>query len=264
MPKKKDPSVTFLNKFGYNVVKLPRVGIEPLDVIGRDETSQWLGPLAKVWKSDVAVPAPSAPRPAVAVNGQRTDSLDISFGLKILANALSAFGATVPSLDFAYKRARKVEFSYTNVTSTVVPPFDAGAFLAKGTLSSDNPVVEHYFLDPDSQAFLILDVLKSDSITVTATDEHGVGVDVDVPAIKGVVGGKVGVKTSGGSSSTITYSGPAPVTFGFLVDEIEFDAGKWSLSGVVPDGELAFATGGANEPEAAAPILLSTGCRVRL
>ena len=39
MPKKKDPSVTFLNKFGYNVVKLPRVGIEPLDLIGMDETT---------------------------------------------------------------------------------------------------------------------------------------------------------------------------------------------------------------------------------
>src|ERR1700722_5255378 len=34
--KKKDPSVTYLNKLGYNVVKLPRTGIEPMDVIGRD------------------------------------------------------------------------------------------------------------------------------------------------------------------------------------------------------------------------------------
>ncbi len=261
MPKKKDPSVTFLNKFGYNVVKLPRVGIEPLDVVGRDETSQWLGPLAKVWKSTVGVPAPSAPRPAAAVNGQKTDALEISFGLKILANALTAFGATVPSLDVAYKRARKVSFAYTNVTSTVVAPFDAGDFLANGTLNSDNPVVQHYFLDPDSQAFLILDVLKSDSITVTATDEHGVGVEVDVPSIQGVVGAKVGVKTSAGSNSTVTYSGPSPVTFGFLVDEIHFENGKWSLSGAVPEGALAFAAG---EPEKESPILLSTGCRVRL
>ena len=43
--KKKDPSVTYLNKLGYNVVKLPRTGIEPMDVIGRDQTVQWLGPI---------------------------------------------------------------------------------------------------------------------------------------------------------------------------------------------------------------------------
>jgi hypothetical protein len=44
MAKKKDPSITFLNKFGYNVVKLPRAGIEPMDIIGKDDTIQWLGP----------------------------------------------------------------------------------------------------------------------------------------------------------------------------------------------------------------------------
>ena len=104
MPKKKDPSVTFLNKFGYNVVKLPRVGIEPLDLIGIDETTQWLGPLSAVWKSAVPVPEPSPPRRAAPVNGQKTDQLDLSFGLKILGNSLAAFGASVPSLDVAFKR----------------------------------------------------------------------------------------------------------------------------------------------------------------
>ena len=110
MPKKKDPSVTFLNKFGYNVVKLPRVGIEPLDVIGIDDTTQWLGPLSSVWQSSVPAPEPSAPRPAAPVNGQKTDKLEIGFGLQILSNALAAFGAAAPSLDVAYKRARKVQF----------------------------------------------------------------------------------------------------------------------------------------------------------
>jgi hypothetical protein len=265
MPKKKDPSVTFLNKFGYNVVKLPRVGIEPLDVIGRDDATQWLGSLTSVWKSPVGVPAPGAPRVAAVVNGQKTDQLDLSFGLTILANALAAFGASVPSLDVAYHRARKVQFAYTNVTSTVVPALEAGNYLSSGTLNTDNPVVKHYFMNPDSQAFLILDVLKSDSISVTATDENGVAVGVDVPNIQGVVGAKVAVKPSGTSNSTITYSGQTPVTFGFIVDEIQFDAGKWSLSGAAPEGALAFAAAadGSAEPEAA-PILLSTGCRLRI
>jgi hypothetical protein len=40
MPVCKDPSLTFLNQFGYNVIKLPRTGIEPMHVVGRDETTQ--------------------------------------------------------------------------------------------------------------------------------------------------------------------------------------------------------------------------------
>ena len=263
MPKKKDPSVTFLNRFGYNVVKLPRAGIEPLDVIGRDETTQWLGPLASVWKSTEAVPVPSAPRPAAPVNGQKTDQMQITFGLKILANALAAFGATVPALDAAYSRARKVQFSYSNVTSTVVPPLEAGNYLAAGTLNTANPVVTHYFTGEDTQAFLIVDVLKSDTITVTSSDDHGGEIGVDVPAIQGLVGTNVRVKASGTSASTLTFTGPTPVTFGFIVDEIDYDGVRWSLRGAAPSGALAFAAG-ASAAVAEPPILLGAGCRVRL
>jgi len=271
MPKKKDPSVTFLNRFGYNVVKLPRAGIEPLDVIGRDDTTQWLGPLASVWTSTVPVPTPLPPRPAAPVNGQKTDQLQASFGLKILSSTLAAFGATVPSLDVAYRRARTVQFSYANVTSTVVPPLEAGNYLTAGTLNSDNPVVRHYFTDEDPQAFLIVDVLKSDSLTVSASDERGVEIGLDVPAIQELVGASVSVKPSGSSTSTLTFSGPVPVTFGFIVDEIEYDGTRWSLRGAAPSGGLAFAVPGAQGHANAgsgvvteAPILLGTGCRVRL
>ena len=192
MPKKKDPSVTFLNRFGYNVVKLPRVGIEPMDIIGRDETTQWLGPLASVWKSTEAVPIPSPPRAAAPINGQKTDQLQVTFGLKILANALAAFGATVPALDATTAARARSSSRYTNVTSTVVAPLEAGNYLAAGTLNTANPVVTHYFTDEDPQAFLIVDVLKSDTITVTASDEHGDELALDVPAIQALVGAKVG------------------------------------------------------------------------
>lgn len=270
MPKKKDPSVTFLNRFGYNVVRLPRAGIEPMDVIGRDDTTQWLGPLASVWTSTVPVPTPLPPRPAAPVNGQKTDQLQATFGLKILANALAAFGATVPALDVAYRRARTVQFAYANVTSTVVPPLEAGNYLAAGTLNSDNPVVRHYFTDEEPQAFLIVDVLKADALTVTASDERGVAIELDVPAIQQLVGANVSVKPSGSSTSTLTYSGPSPVTFGFVVDEIEYDGTHWSLRGAAPSGALAFGTAGAHAQGAAsgtlteAPILLGSGCRVRI
>lgn len=266
MPKKKDPSITFLNKFGYNVIKLPRVGIEPMDVIGRDNTTQLLGPLRSVWKSSVPEPPPSPPRVASQIVGQQTDALDVKFGLKVLANALAAFGASMPSLDVAYNRARKVQFSYTNVTSTAVAPFDAGNYLTGGTLNSDNPVVRHYFTDEDTQAFLILDVLKSDSITVTSTDEHGVAVGVDVPAIQEVVGVNVGVKSSSAANNTLTFVGKEPVSFGFAVAEIDFDGVRWSLSGAAASGSMAFAAaaaGGAGGAEAG-PILLGSGCRVQL
>lgn len=269
MAKKKDPSITFLNRFGYNVVKLPRVGIEPMDVVGKDETTQWLGPLRAVWTSTVGEPIVSPPRPAAQVAGQKTDQLDLGFGVKILANALAAFGATVPSVDFAFQKASKIQFSYTGVTSTAVAPLEAGNYLTNGKLNSDNPVVRHYFTGQESQAFLIVDVLKSDSITVTATDSHGVEVGVDVPAIQGVVGANVKVSPSSASNSTITFTGTQPVTFGFIVNEIEFDGTRWSLTGTEASGNMAFGAAAgtgtsATQGSDAGPVLLSSGCTVRI
>jgi hypothetical protein len=263
MPKKKDPSITFLNKFGYNVIKLPRAGIEPMDIIGRDQTTQWLGQLSKVWSSSVPEPLTGPPHPASAVNGQRTDALDLSIGLSVLANALAAFGASVPSLDVAYKSAHTVQFAYTNVTSTSVAPFDAGNYLAQGTLRSDNPVVKNYFFSEKSKAFLITEVLKADSITVSAADSHGTGVGIDVPAIQGVVGAKVNVKPSDSSNSTVTFTGPVAVTFGFAVQQILRQGDTWMLHGEAPSGEIAFAVGGIGMPGQSSddphPMVFHTG-----
>jgi hypothetical protein len=261
----KDPSITFLNQFGYNVVKLPRTGIEPLDVIGKDKTTERLGPLAAVWKSTVPVPTPGTPQIAVDVQGKKSDKLDLSVGLKILANALQAFGATVPSLDFAFQNARKVEFTFTNVTSTSVAPFDAGNFLSAGDLNTHNPIVRHYFLDEDdsgAQAYLIFDVLKSDAITVSAVNDKGVSVKLDVPSIQGAVGVNVGVTSADHTDSTLTFKGTSRLTFGFKLMEINFSNGSWSLEGAKPDGALAFsvaAAGGAGGTATPPPVILRPG-----
>jgi hypothetical protein len=269
VPKKKDPSITFLNKFGYNVIRLPRTGIEPLDVIGRDQGMQWLGPLSKVWASTTPEPLPGPPHPAAAVNGQRTDALDLAFGLSILANTLAAFGMSAPALNTAYKTAHAVQFTYANVTSTSVSPFDAGNYLSAGTLRSDNPVVRNYFGSENAKAYLITEVLKADSITVTATNSQGSEVGVDLPHIEGIVDVKIGVKPSSSSNSTITFTGPVPVTFGFVVQQIGRQGDSWILHGAVPSADLAFGVTnfgmGPQPSEESNPMVFDTGdfdCRL--
>ena len=263
--KQKDPSVTYLNKLGYNVVKLPRTGIEPMDVIGRDTTMQWLGTIDTIWTSAQPKPLPSPPKPATAVNGQRTDALDLSVGLGILANTLAAFGASAPSLDVAYKSAHSVQFSFGDVTVTSVAPFVAGSYLAKGDLDTANPAVQNYF-SGKATAYLIVEVLKSNSITVTATDSHGVAVGVDLPAIQGVVDAKIAVKPSNASNTSITFSGPEAVTFGFAVQQIARVGNAWTLRGAAPSGDIAFAvSNAAPASDEAAPIIFDTGafeCRL--
>jgi hypothetical protein len=245
----KDPSLTFLNKFGYNVVRLPRTGIEPMMILGKAESLELLGKLSSVWKTSAAEPTVGQPQTVADMNGKQSDKLELSIGLKILADALKGFGATVPSLDLAFSRARRIQFTYTNTTSTSVSPLEAGNYLASGDLSTNNPVVQSYFLGDGGHAFLIVDVLKSDTLTVTATSENGSDVKLDVPAIQGVVGATLGVKSSNASDSVIQFKGPTPITLGFKAFAIAFGDGRWNLRGAKPGQDLAFAFDPSGEAE---------------
>jgi hypothetical protein len=258
----KDPSVTYLNKFGYNVVRLPRKGIGPMDVLGKRDSVERLGRLSAVWKTTASEPPIGPPQAVADLEGQKSQDLELSIGLKVLENALKGLGAAAPSLNAAFQQARKVQFTYTNVTSVSVAPLDAGNYLAGGDLNSSNPIVAQYFLEDDAQAFLIVDVLQSDSISVTAKSENGVEAKLDVPSIQGIVGANIGVKHGGSNSAAVTFKGPEPITFGFKAFAIAFVDGRWTLKGSKSSGDMAFAV---EEDDAAIsePVLFTTSGTVR-
>jgi hypothetical protein len=252
-----DQSLTYLNKLGYNVVRVPRKGIEPLDVLGRDRSGiALLGRLDQVWTSKNAIPTVGAPQPATNVNGQRTSELSPSLGIQVLSNVLKAIGAEVPELSFAFKRAKKLQFAFDNVTSTTVVPLEVGRFLAAGDIDAKNPVIDHYFTDQDSEAFVITEVLKSDQVSLVALDEANNKLTIDVPSIKQVVGAKVEVSSVGSDSTEIKFKGVDAVTFGFKAFSIAYD-GKWHVAGTEASGNLAFEVpAGGQEPR---PTLLNSG-----
>jgi hypothetical protein len=231
---------------------------------------QLLGPISAIWTSENPEPRPGPPDPTVAVNGERTGGLDLSFGLSILSSTLQTFGITAPSLDAAFKNAHSVQFTYSNVTSTSVSPFAAGNYLSRGRLQTDNAVMSSYLGSDKAKTYLILDVLKSDSITVTATDSNGTEVGIDLPHIEGIADAKIGVKPSNSSNSTITFTGPVAVTFGFAVMEIAWQGNKWVVTSAPPSGALSFGAGfGADteEEEQPNPTVFDTGdfdCRLDL
>lgn len=254
MPRKqcKDPRLTFLNELGFNVIKLPRGGIAPLDVLGADKDSiERLGTLSQIWSSDAELPPTKPSQTAVQINGAKTKSLKLSVGLSILSSILEGMGAALPQLKFAYRRARKVEFSFSNVRTSAVDPFAAGRFLTSGDLDTDNPFVARYFQDETTRAFLMTEVLESDTIKVTALDDRERGLELDVPSIQNAVGAKVSVETAGSSNTEISYKGAEFLAFGFKVFGIAFVDGDWEVEGVPASGELAF------QPEALRPTVFS-------
>jgi hypothetical protein len=264
-PKKKDPSITYLNALGYNVIKLPKVGIAPLSLIGRRQTTSYLGTLASMWTGpELTLPGP---QPASVVNGQKSAALDLGFSLNLLASTLAIFGASSPSIDLSHTSAEAIQFSYSGVTSTAVDLGMLGGYLPQGRLNADNITVQQYFGRPDASAYLIYEVLRSSSITITATDSASNAVALNVPEIQGLVGAKVSVKPSNAASTAITFASAegVAVTFGFKAVKLllagDLATGKLTFEDVAPSGDIAFGVPslGVAASAATAPGVFETG-----
>jgi len=240
----KDRVTKELNDRGYNIVKLPRVGIEPMDVLGReDDSMEKLGSIAEVWTSTAPLPVAGAPAPAAGIDGEQSSDLDLGVGLKLLSGALAGLGGgiSLPSLNVAFKKAKKIQFKFVNVESTSITPFALGKFLANGTLDMTNPFAAHYFGNDETQEYIIFDVLKSDSISVTAKSETGVEIGADVDALAGALGANVKLKVGVSGSTEITFQSTMKATFAFKLFEVFFENGKWVPKGVGADDDLSFA-----------------------
>ncbi|GLR59347.1 hypothetical protein [Rhizobium indigoferae] len=245
-----DNALTYLNEIGYNVVRVPRRGINPLDVLGRDGKSlERLGKLSQIWRSSEAVPEERPPEFASAVTGQKTNEMSTSVGLKLLYGILGSLGSAAPKLDFVFADAESIQFTFGDVTYRGVDPFAVGSYLGHGDLSGDGPIFERYFENDEAQTYVITEVLESTSISVEAKDKKSGRIDMQIPVIKQAIGANLSVSSASESSGGVTFSGTVPVVFGFKVFNIAFD-GKWRMSGAAPGPGLAFGAG-------AQPVLIS-------
>lgn len=244
----KDPALTYLSRYGYNVVRLPRGGIEPLDVLGKDESLERLGALGDVWSSGVPLPSPSPPRAVADLAGLRSADVDAALGLGILASALAGLGKAVglPTLAASYSRARKLQFTFTGAVSVGVDPFAVGGYLAAGSLDLRNPVVARYFGESETREYVITEVLKTDSLAVTSKGEDGVKIGIDHLPIAQALEGKVSVGRSSTAADELTYKGSEAITFGFKAIEVMYSDGAWTIRGAPASADLAFGKPGGS------------------
>lgn len=235
-----DKSLTLLAKYGYNVVRLPRTGIAPLDVLGRDGAKiERLGRLPVIWNSQGQVPTISMGDIAAEIKTVTTATLKTSLGLRILEDILSGLGAAVPRLEFAYGKKRSLQFAFDNIRIDKVEPFDVGQYLKQGDLQTGDPWVGRYFFDDGTDAYIITEILTSDSVSVLASSEDSSDVGVDVPRIQAVIGADLKVEVGASRKSEVTYKGQRHLTFGFKAFQIGYDyndqgAGEWCVRGVDP------------------------------
>ncbi len=227
-----DPRLNDLNDLGYNVVRLPREGIEPLDVLCLDGACREnLGAIDRIWSTPEPRPTVEGPIVASSIGGERTLGLDFSVGITILNGILTGMGAATPSLAWAFKTARKIQFQFEEVHLYAIDPLELGHYLQAGDFNLGNPVSSRCLDGHDVDLYVITEVLKSRSIGVIALDAAGRSLVLNTHVMTQAVGPSVDIGARPNGQMLFSYRGASALTFGFKVFQIRYEDGRWMALG---------------------------------
>lgn len=247
-----DKSTRFLRRLGYNVVRHPGEGLAPLDLIGWENKSPLhLGTLDQLMVSATEpLPQTGPPLSGANIDGKTTSKLPLSIGLDVFGAVIGAMGGNL-GVKASYEASQTIEFSYHNVEKLRTNPVALGSYLRGGDVDWDNPVLHRYLLE-GGKLFVVLEVVRTDTFGLTAYDKSKSEIKVDVPTIRGVVGGEVDVSYDGQSQSKVTYKGTRKLVFGFKCAELaavdDEDTGELKLCfKPVKEGTVYFNIGDVDE-----------------
>ena len=235
-----DPAITYLKEYGYSVLRLPRADYPPLQILARDGSD--LVPVGLVTTvmvpgADVQVPKVRTDTPAASINGQKTSDISLSIGLDILGTVIGAMGGGKLGLEAKYERARSVAFEFTEVMEDKVQIAELDQYLGGSDI---NPRSVHMrtLLEAD-EIYVVTSTLKSSKVSVEAKSKSGGSLDVSIPEIKEVVGGKVKVSGSAERASKVTFEGSVQLVFGFQAVKLFYENGRYTAFEPLGAGEMA-------------------------
>ena len=130
----RDEKISYLRKFGYNVVVLPREGIRPLTVAFLYDSKRLteLGYLPEIWESNETKPTPISGEDVSKIGGQSTEKIDASAGIDILSNLIQALGGDPAQVKGEFQKAKTFEFHFQEVERERITAFALGKYLRNG------------------------------------------------------------------------------------------------------------------------------------
>jgi len=252
-----DPYLKSLRSHGYNVVRVPKADVRPLQLISRNgRTLDRIGELATVLPPDGPVPLPpvTAGTPLASLSGHQSGALSPGIGLSVLGSIVGAMGGSKLGLDLQYKSARSVTFEFLDVLEDRIEVAALDQYLSVADVSPFSAHVAR-LLEAD-QLYVTTATIKSNRIAVESRGSGGTAVDVSVPGIKGVVGGNVNVSAGSDRAARVVFEGALALVFGFQAVRLFYEDGRYQRFEVLRDG--------AGLESAAAPELIGEGPFVRM
>jgi hypothetical protein len=220
-----DPFLNLLKSISYLPLRLPRADVQPLQLLsinGKDLTV--LGQL-----TDAMKPGPTAVLPPIQndiqtanqIQGSRSATIKLSIGLNLLGGIIGALTGQNLDVSAAYQRASTLTFEFDDVTVNNVSIILLDKYLNSSDIDPAARQIQDLMIA--GGAGLTTAVACAKKYVVTAQDDHGVDINVDVPVIQNVASGKLGISTTGANDTKVVYQGNTAITFGLQALRLGFD-----------------------------------------
>jgi hypothetical protein len=239
-----DEPIRYLKNLGYNVVRLPKADILPLQVfVRKGDTLQPLGSIESVVVTGENIPVPKIKRNVKMpdISGGRTSDIGIKAGLDILGNIIDAMGGRKTGLDFQYRNARTIAFQFQDVLGDSIEIAELDKYLNDASINPFSKQLKAY-LD-QGKIYVITSTIKSRQLSVEAKAKNKAAMEIDAAAISEVLGGQLAVKTGQSKATTIDFNGDTRLVFGFKAIRLSYKNGKYLEFEMVEDGGVAAAVG---------------------
>lgn len=231
-PDQDDPFTKVVReRYQANVVKGPRTGIDPLDILAKAYDRDAVENRGSLRNLIEGVDWPEIQDDQAAdLSGTRSVDVDASLAMDLTGKFLKALGVPIPDAGVdanLWRGASKFSFEVHDVN---VHSFDIGS-LGNSIEGHEIPQTgaTRIFFDGLAKLFLISHTLTSPKFAVKGSSERGQSVEANVSAIKDLIGeaeAKVSWKLE--TEDTISFEGTEALTFAVSVIS----------TGVTQDGRL--------------------------
>jgi hypothetical protein len=219
----KDKSISLLNDLGYNVVRYPKSGIEPLGfVVKQSNKYELVSKIQNLWISELEIPI-SKREQVPDLNIIESNEIKGGFGIKTLLDIfkvnLNVNGLKDKSIKLVIINPQRVYCDFDSIAN----------FIRKGDVNIDNAVSDFIF-DGKSRVFVILETIVSSELKIIISGKSEAEAKVSAEELSENLNANVQFGSSNSNNNEIYFkSNDSAVTFGFKSSEIVFEDGKWSM-----------------------------------
>ena len=212
----------WLKPYRFTAVELPRRDVAPGDVVFRSNGAfdQKVGNLPMLFSSATGMPATTSGEPTGSIARSFEKKVEAGLGLKILGALFGGGASSKLGADLEAKHARSLSVTYEDVTQDSLAVLELQSWLERAEIQTSRQATD--WLNDDKLA-AVTAVLRTAKLSIVATRENGVAIELNVPEIQGIVGADAKVSAQSSDSSKITFTGKEPIAFGFQAFVMIFD-----------------------------------------